>query len=227
MPTIVDLAQPISDRSDPHLIYNSRGGGAALNGVEQVISPLTAVWRWDCIVPVNNAARARSIRVVKSKLMGRFNYLRTRICDRYRITRRDVGAVYDGSSVPYGDGAFHSDGTGFALAQPATSMLVAAARSATSIVVLGSPLAGGMTAGVFFSINDYLYQVEEWETDGVAMNIVFSPPLRAAAEEGDTVDFDAKAIWSLEADDTGHLDLRIGRFGAVQLKLVEALGRSQ
>lgn len=224
MPIIVDLAQPISDRTDPQLMFNSRGGGVALNAMEQVISPLTAVWRWRCVLPIHNAAGARSIRVVKAKLQGRFNYLRTRVCDRYRISRREVGAV--NGEVPYSDSAFHSDGTGFALAQPNTELLSGATRGSTTITALALPLAGAMTAGVFFSINEYLYQVEDWEADGAAISIKFSPPLRAAVYEGDTVDFDAKAIWNLESDDTGRLDLRLGRFGAVELNLVEALGRS-
>lgn len=226
MPSIIDLAQPISDRSDPQLIYNSRGGGPALNGVEQVISPLTAVWRWSCIIPVNNDARARSIRAVKSRLQGRFNYLRTRVCDRYRLSRGDIGATFNGDSVLFEGDVSFSDGSGFALAQPATELLSPAMLNSTTIVVLASPLAGAISAGVFFSINDWLYQVDDWEVDGAAINITFSPPLREAAVEGDTVDFDAKAIWTLEQDDTGMLDLRLGRFGAVELKLVEALGRA-
>lgn len=225
MPEIINLALPISDRTDPRLVPISRGGGTSLNGQEQVLSPLTSVWRWKAVLPIHNAGGARSWRAVRAQLKGRWNYLRVRVCDQYRISRASVGATYDGKQVPYSDGAFHSDGTGFKLAQPNAPLLVPAARGATSISLPASAFTGAMSAGLFFSIDDRLYVVTDWEQDGAALNLTFEPPLRAAADEGDTADFDAKAIWTLESDDTGTMDLRLGRFGSVELNLVEPLGR--
>lgn len=223
MPDIINLSQPISDRTDPRLVPNTRSGGPAINGEEQIISSLSSVWRWTAHLPIHNKATARSWRLTRALLEGRWNYLRTRICDRYRLSRREVGATYSGD-VPYSDGAFHSDGTGFALAQPSAPILAAAERHATTITISAPEFGGAMSAGLFFSINDRLYVVTGWEQDGDEYELTFKPPLRADVEEGDTADFDAKAIWRLESDDEGKADLRQGRFGSVQINLVEPLG---
>lgn len=231
MPTIIDLAGlPISDRTDPILVPNTRSGGQSISGMEQVISPLTARWQWRVILPINTVARARAWRATLAKLDGRFNLLRARVCDRYRIGRRDVGATYDGAEVPHSDDSFFSDDTGYGLASPASPVQVAAARGATSVRVLASDFAGAMTAGVFFSISDYLYVVTDWEVnedDPTMLDITFKPGLRVAADDGDTVDFDAKAIWVLDTDEMGKMPLRLGRFGEVELNLTEAIGRAE
>ncbi|MCY1380615.1 hypothetical protein D9M69_684530 [compost metagenome] len=59
------------------------------------------------------------------------------------------------------------------------------------------------------------------------LDITFEPGLRVAADEGDLVDFDAKAIWVLDTDDMGRMPLRLGRFGEVELNLTEAIGRAE
>jgi hypothetical protein len=228
MPTIIDLAGlPISDRTDPILVPNTRSGGTAINGMEQVISPLTAIWQWRVVLPINTVGRARAWRATLAKLDGRFNYLRARVCDRYRLGRREVGATYSGTEVPHSDDSLFSDDTGFALAQPSSPVQVAAARGASSVRVLAADFNGAMTAGVFFSINDHLYVVTDWEEDGDDIALTFKPPLRAAVTVDDLVEFDARAVWVLDADDMGKMPLRLGRFGEVELTLTEALGRSE
>ena len=230
MPTIIDLAQPISDRTDPILVPNTRSGGQSINGMEQVISPLTAIWQWRIILPINTVGRARAWRATLAKLDGRFIYLRASVCDRYRIGRRDVGAWSSSDPVPHSDDSFFSDDTGYGLAQPSSPVQVAAARGATSVRVLASDFAGAMTAGVFFSISDWLYLVTDWEVnedDDTLLDITFKPGLRVAAEVGDDVEFDAKAVWVLDSDEAGKMPLRLGRFGEVELMLTEAIGRSE
>lgn len=229
MPSIIDLAQPISDRTDPILVPNTRSGGQSISGIEQVISPLTARWQWRIVLPINTVGRARAWRATLAKLDGRFNYLRARVCDRYRIGRRDVGAWSSSDPLPHSDNSFFSDDTGYRLAQPSSPVQVAAARGATSVCVLASDFAGAMTAGVFFSISDYLYVVTDWdlnENDETMLDITFKPGLRVDADEGDTVDFDARAVWVLDSDEAGKMPLRLGRFGEVELMLTEAIGRS-
>lgn len=230
MPTIIDLSQPISDRTDPILVPNTRSGGTSIAGTEQVISPLTSIWRWRIVLPINTVGRARAWRATVAKLDGRFNYIRASVCDAYRIGRRDIGAWSSSDPVPHSDDSFFSDGTGYALAQPNSPIQVAAARGDTSVRVLASDFAGAMTAGVFASVNDYLLVVTDWTyagDDDEFIDVEFKPPLRAAVDVGDTLDFAAKAIWTLDADDMGRMPLRLGRFGEVELNLTEALGRSE
>ena len=230
MPDIVELTLCMSDRTDPQLAFNTRSGGIAIDGSEQILSPLSERWTFSAVFPIFNERQARTIRVAKSKLKGNFNYLMLRLCDQYRITRRDIGAVYNGSSVPHSDDTFFSDGSGYKLASPTSPIMQAAAANADEILVRASDFAGGITAGVFFSINYYLYQVDDWELDGEepeesVYRLKISPPLREAVTTTDEADFDAKSLWRLESADDGALALRIGKFGAVTLNLVEPIGR--
>jgi hypothetical protein len=174
---------------------------------------------------VRDKADARSLRVIKSMLRGRFGYLRVKLCDRHRITRRDIGAVDQSDGVPFGDGAFFSDGSGFSLAAPSAPLAVAAAAGASEISVPASYISGAMTAGVFFSINDWVHQVDDWEEDGSNYLLTISPPLREAVTTSDEADFSARSIWQFTADDVGDITLRTGKSGAVELRLVEPVGR--
>lgn len=253
MPDIVELNLCMSNRTDPQLSFNTRSGGLAIDGTEQILSPLSERWTFSAEFPIFNPQHARAIRVAKSKLKGRFNYLLLRICDQYRISRKDVGATYPGSSVPHSDGAFFSDGSGYALASPKSPIMTAAAVNTSRIVVRASDFNGAMTAGVFFDINYHLYHVDdwsfaepsvdgwvlesgEWDDDGEWMTglawdaepayvLDISPPLREAVTTDDFADFDAKSLWRLASDEEGSLALRIGRFGSVTLNLVEPVGR--
>jgi len=227
MSSIIDLSGlAISDRTDPILVPNTRGGGTAINGLEQIVSPLTSIWKWRIVLPINNAGRARSWRAINAQLDGRFNMLKVGVCDQYRIGRRDVGATYPDGQVPHSDDTPFSDGSAYALSQPSSAVQIAATRGATSVRLLASDFAGGMTAGVFFSIDDYLYVVTDWTDDGTNIDVTFKPGLRAPVEEGATADFAAKAVWVLDSDDAGKMALRLGRFGEVELNLTEALYRA-
>lgn len=225
MVDIVELTLRMSDRTDPELMFNTRTGGEAIDGTEQILSPLSERWRFTAVFPIMDKASARAIRVAKSKLKGRFNYLLLRICDQYRITRKDIGALGSPDGVPHSDGAYFSDGTGYALASPTTKIMADATDGAGQITVRASDFAGAITAGVFFSINYYLYQVDGWLEDGTNYILDISPPLREAVTTEDIADFDAKCLWRLVGDDEGSLPLQAGKFGMVTLNLVEPIGR--
>lgn len=225
MVEIVELNMRMSDKTDPQLIFNTRSGGPGIDGAEQILSPLSERWRFRAVFPVINATAARTIRRAKAKAQGRFNYIRLRICDQYRISRRDIQAIPPvGDGVPHSDGAYFSDGTGYALAQPRAPITAVAAANASEISVRASDFAGAMVAGVFFSINYKLYLVEDWELVGDSYVLQISPPLRAAVTPDDEADFDAVCDWRLESDNEGELTLRAGRFGEVTLNLLEPIG---
>lgn len=226
----IELNLPMSDRTDPQLSFNTRSPGMAIDGSEQIISPLSERWTFSAVFPILDATAARTIRIVKSRLKGRFNYLLLRICDQYRITRKDVGFSVgdDGPGTPHSDGAYFSDGTGYQTSpQPSAPIMAVAAANATQVIVSAAPFNGKMSAGVFFDINYYLYQIDGWElsSDGLTYTLDISPPLRAAVSTADMANFDAKCLWRLETDSEGRLDLQIGKFGFVTLNLVEPIGR--
>jgi hypothetical protein len=216
----------ITDRDDPFLVPNVRSGGVAMDGGEQVISPLTNRWRWRIVIPIRNKADARAYRTLILRLNGRYNYLRVPTCDRYRLSRKDVGATYPGDAVPFSDDSTFSDGSGFALAQPSAAVTAAGAAGDGTLTVDAAAFAGAITAGVFFAVNDWLYAITDWSDDGSGNYVLtISPTLREAVTTADVADFRAPAIWALAADDSGIVSLRGGRLGEAVLDLIEPLGR--
>lgn len=214
----------ISDRSDPLLIQNTRSGGVGMDGGEQIMSPLTGRWEWRVAIPIRNETQARQLRVLKSRMKGRFNYLRMAICDQYRITLKDVGGTYPEPGIPHSDDTLFDDDTGYqnGVTSPVQDD---AATNATQITIRASDLNGQLTVGVYFSINEWLYMVDDFEIDGSDYIVTIQPPLREPVLAGAEANFSAVSLWAFAADTTGDIDLQIGRFGTAALNLIEPVGR--
>ncbi len=222
MPDIVDFpgGLPFGDRTDPQLVFNTRSGGVSINGFEQIISPLSQRWEWSVSIPIHKAHKARGLRAFLAQMRGRFNYARIRMCDPYRINRREMGAVpgfVKGQSVPHSDGAYFSDGAGYEMAHGTTALPSPPTAGQTTLAVDSG---FRILPGTFFSINYWLYVVTEVDDDGL---IHFEPPLRRSG--GEEIDWDATVLWQLASDRTGTTSLRQGRFGSVTLELVEPINR--
>ncbi len=163
MPDIVDFpgGLPFGDRSDPQLVFNTRSGGVSINGFEQIVSPLSQRWEWSVSIPVHRSHKARGLRAFLAKMRGRFNYARIRMCDQYRINRREMGAVpgfVRGGSVPHSDGAYFSDGAGYEMAHGTTELPSAPVAGQTTLTVDPGFL---VRPGTYFSINEWLYVVTD------------------------------------------------------------------
>lgn len=222
MPDIVDFPGGLAfgDRVDPQLVANTRTGGVSINGFEQIVSPLSQRWEWTVSIPVHRAHKARGLRAFMAKMKGRFNYARIRMCDQYRMNRREMGAVpgfVRGRSVPHSDGAYFSDGSGYEMAHGTTPLSTPPVRGQTKISADTNFL---VIPGVFFSINQWLYVVTDVDDDGA---ISFQPPLRE--DGGEEIDWDATCLWQLATDRTGTMSLQQGRFGTAVLNFVEPVGR--
>lgn len=213
----------ISDRSDPLLVQNTRSGGMGIDGTEQVLSPLSGRWEWRVAIPIRTEDQARQLRVLKSKMKGRFNYVRMATCDQYRITLKDVGGTYPEPGIPHSDDTLFSDDTGYQNGVTSPIMSDAPAGS-TQITIRASDLNGKMAEGVYFSIAEWLYLVEEFEVDGSNYIVTIQPPLREAATTSSEANFSGVALWSFVSDMTGDIDLQIGRFGVAALNFVEPVG---
>lgn len=218
----------ITDRTDPMLMSMTRSGGMSINGFEQIVSPLSSRWEWSISIPIFNSIHMRAYRAFLAQMQGRFNYARIRVCDQYRMSRREQGAVPGGAdfSVTHSDDTTFSDGTGYDAAQGSRRIpnsLPAGARS------LKFNPGFDLVPGTFFSLNGWLYQwtkVDEYDVD-MSPNRTwhFMPPLREAAAALDEINFDAISLWRLASDDQGGVNLRIGRFGTATLRFVEPVGR--
>jgi hypothetical protein len=227
MVSIIDFPPNLilTDRwTEPHLAFQTRSGGMALNGDEQLLSGLSARWELRVEVAIHTEADARSFRAIKTALKGKFGYLRLPLIEPSRITRGDIGAVP--GRVWFGGGTGFSDGSSFALAQPSAPLVAAASAGDDTITVAASYFSGAMTAGVYFGLNDWLHHVDGWEEDGANFILTISPPLREDAAEGDDADFTGRAVWQLAEDATGKADLSEGgQHGVAELMLIEPVGR--
>ena len=224
---IIDLPSVlrISDRSDPHLSPLNRSGGMAMNGEEQVIGTGASRWLWRAVLPIRNAAAARALRWVKGQLEGRVNYLRATVCDQFRLTRREVGWLGNGE-LPWDNDQPFDSGENWAGLQPISTLTSAASEGATSIIIDSDVINDVMALGVFFSFDDWLYQVDDYSISGSNMTLTIKPPLKSDGAVGDFVHFQPRSLWVLGSDDEAQLNLRAGgRLGAVELNLVEAIGR--
>lgn len=257
MPDIVDFPGGliIGDRTDPQLIANTRSGGMAINGFEQIISPLSQRWEWTISIPIFKPHHMRSLRAFLAMTQGRFNYVRIRVCDMYRMSRAEMGAPGSGSPVPHSDGAFFSDDTGYVTATGTAIIPDNIPEGATSMTI--DP-GFAMIPGTLFSINDWLYVITavsdaeipqgegwvlesgEWDDGGMWMTgipwdyvppsptsrtIEFMPPIRSIVSAGDEMNFDPVCLWRLASDRDGAANLRVGKYGIVTLNFTEPVGR--
>lgn len=209
----------VTDRSNPMLVSNTRSGGRALNGQEQIISPGSKVWQWQVQVPIYRQDHIRALSILLDTLDGRYGYLMMRMCDTSRITRREMGAVpFSGPGVPHSDGAYFSDDTGYALAGGSAVPVGSYNAGASSMLMAGVPATGGVP----FSINGWMYRVTSIDDDGV---VSFQPPLREAVSTDDEILWKPEVIWRLATDQEGQAFLRLGKFGSVSINLMEPIMR--
>lgn len=229
MPEVIDWPGNlrIADRTHPQLMSNTRSGGMALNGAEQIVSPASAMWRWQVQIPLRTRADLRALSVLLDQLQGRYGYLRIRMCDATRLTRGDMGAV--DSDVPHSDGAFFSDGVGYALADGYVNPEAGAAAGASSLSLDldGFPAVSGTP----FSVDGWLYRIKsiddpaDLDNPGTVRTINFSPPLRDAVFTGSEVRWGCDVVWRLATDEEGQATLRAGKLGTATLNLVEPIMR--
>lgn len=216
----------IAGRSMPLLERFTRSAGPGWSGQEQILSALGERWTYRIDVPIHDAPSARSLRTILARLRGRYNYLRIAIHDAYGTSRAAVGAWSALDVVPHSDGAFFGDGSGYALSEPATSVLADAAEGERRLVVDAGALGDdGLVAGVFFSVDDWLYMVTGVDPSGADAIISFEPALRDDVIAGSEARFSARGLFRLASDTEGDAFLASGRLGTVGLSLIEATGR--
>lgn len=201
---IIDLPAALGDaryNENFWLFGDSAGAGPGLDGREQVLFSENRVWHGQIdLAPLfgDDILRARS---VGTRLRGRVNLLRLPFYNLGTVTfdgnlevfysalgytPSEIAAGYSSFS----DGTIFDDGSGFALpdtSEPTLKFDVAA--NATTLTVEGF-IGENACQGARFSINDFLYEVEE----NAQGTIRFSPPMRTAAAAGQTVNFSRPSI---------------------------------
>lgn len=211
-----------------NLAWNSRDGGAGLNGVTQIVSPLSALWEVSLALGLAGNVRVRAMRAVMAEIKGRYGWVRFPIFDPFRVRFADAGwdePVLPG--IPFSDGSLFSDGTGFRYPDIATTVEAVGELGAEEITLDVGSIDDALGTGQFFSINDYLYMVVRPLTIS-GSNRVFkiAPPLREDVAVNDEVKIGRPTILCRLVDDrSGFANLSYGRFGEARLDLVEVLER--
>ena len=200
----------------------TRGGGASIEGRDQVVSSGLGLWRASLEIPMTPVNR-RAYRALIASLGGRAGRVLVGPCgcvDGPTVVSSDL------TGIPYSDGAFHSDDAGFAtLAALVSTVNGAAAAGATSMNVARGTVYD-IQPGQYFGVGGYLYQITTMVGgEGDDFLMTFAPRLRAAADDGAEIEWCAPVCpMRLVSDDVGAIELAFSRFGSARLDFIEVFG---
>lgn len=219
------------------LYWPTRSTGEALGGDEQIGSALSARWQLSLTFSINREARVRTYRGVKASLKGRYVAVRFPIFDPFRVSVVDAGGLpLTPGGIPFSDGAFFSDGTGFASPDVTTTVTaVAALRSETIELDVGS-INDALGFGQFLSVldpalplnaQDWLHVITDvGELADEKRTFTIAPPLRNAVSIGDEVKIGRPmSLFRLKDDMSGSVSMQYGRFGQPSMDFVEVMRR--
>lgn len=209
------LLKPASVLPLPQM--QSRGGGAGVLGVEQVVQ--SPAWAWSIklsAISIRTRQQILAWRTIEGQLDGRAGTILVPVYDWARSPsgRRKL--------APYGDGATHSDGSEFAGPATNITMHAAAAVNATTLDVVWHGTAP--QPGQHFSLGQRLHRVVAMDVTGTGRaTLTIRPWLREAAAVDDVLDFDEPAcVCRLAKDDGMAMDLELWKFAAPSVDFVEA-----
>lgn len=208
------------------LIYASRSPGEPWAGRRQIISPLVSEWRLAMTLNLGTELRVRAFRALKAALKGRFTAINVPLFDPFRVRFEDAGwAAPTPPGISFSDGAFFSDGSGWAYPDVATTVAVAAEEGSEEITLEVASIGDALGVGHFLSIDDFLYvvrfggygeRVDQNRTFGIA------PELRADVAAGAVVRIGRPQMRARLAEDaSGTAALRFGKFGQPVVEFVE------
>lgn len=233
---VIDWPEKINRRGSESWFLRGGSGsyGPGLNGRETVTFTENRSWTgtvtmsvlWRELIPMHRA--------LVSSLRGRSGVARMTICNRYSLTYSgDLAAFLTAAGVsasdqaagfiPFLDTATFSDGSGYALPESTDPTSVVAVVAGLSAMQVDGYIGRGAIVGTYFSINDFLYEVET-NVDGAT---TFNPPLREAVSAGQTINMNAPSILVRFAnDEVGRLFERAGGIaGAINLEFTEVFER--
>lgn len=194
-------------------------GPASLSARRQVSSYDAGFWRIIYRgVPVNDAAKVKAYRALKSQLSGGSATILIPIYDSVNVpwpTGVSANAVGE-----FSDGTTYSDGTGFF--NPAIDVTLNGDHDLRStLLTVTKTSVGTISGGEHFSIGARLHRISkvvsatEWQV---------WPPLREDLLGGRALNFETpKCRVQLVGEDSGDLELERGLYGFVDMEFVEAV----
>lgn len=210
----------------------SRSGGISILGNEQVVASPSARWRARFGGPVVTQASVLAWRAFVASMGGRAGTVLVPKSEAYGPRDANGRRFNEQSTALYGDDGLFLDGTNFDLtgfSQDDGSVYASAADAApvnaTQIAIDYAPGIDGIRPGQYFGIDGRLYLAHRvWQVDANApTQIQFAPWLRSALSQGDAIIIDRPVcLMRFAQDQTGELDLDMGRWGRGGLEFVEA-----
>lgn len=206
----------------PHFMSHMNvSGPVSQDSLSDIISGDAGFWRasYGSIV-VTTDQRVKVWNAIRALLKGRLNPILVPYCRRYQPIIKGVG----GDPVPYSDGAFFSDGSGFVSAATQVVLTADLAKRAVSATV-NVILAETIEPGQVFSLGERLYEIDGvTDVSGTTKTITFFPPARELVVAGTELNFTNPVCrMRLATDDAMQIDLDSGRRGFPSLDFVEDL----
>lgn len=210
-----------------HPDTQSRSGGQSMTGSEQVTVSNSGRWRAALTMPVLTDESILAWRAFISMMEGRAGTCLVPKWERYGV-RNVNGREFDQQPIAeYGGDGLNFDLTGFGQSDDVVhaQMAVPAALGATRLSVIINDGAGPRP-GQYIGIGERLYIVQlAWELveDG-PLQVQVWPRLRGNAVMGERVILDRPVcLMRFATDQTGELELDMGRWGSPGIELVEAI----
>ena len=206
-----------------NLELNARGraGADSITGAGQVVYGVKP--RWEGAVTFHRGGRDDILawRAVLSKLRGRVNVLRMPLLDPLRPSNADIG-LPENSIVPtpHSDGAYFSDGSGYALV-PTANVGAAVAVGANSLSYDATVIGDALQPGQFFSVDDWPYRVTSIAGSGANTTIEFEPPAFVAMPANSIMRLDARSQWVLPTDMAALPSLDRIKYSLVELPMLQ------
>lgn len=218
------------------LYWPTRSAGEALGGDEQIGSSLSARWGMTLDFNIRGQTQVRAYRGIKAGLKGRYVATRFAICDPFRIRFVDADWPVPSAPIPFSDGTYFSDGTGFASPDVTTTVAAASALRSEEITLKVSTINDALGFGHFLSVTDPTLPVDQadWlymvtgvlERSGNNRTFTIAPPLRAAASIDNEVRIGRpRGLFRLRDDMSGAAAFDFGRFGKPSMDFVEVMRR--
>lgn len=233
MTTIIDWPAALIKYQQvmPWLEKNVASSGASLSGVERVVATDAGRWRYGFSTMiwnkknVDDVSRILAWRAFITLAEGRGNIIRVPIND-IGVTRdiqfgAGIAVSADNPSLPYSDGTYHSDGTGFT--QAFSPPLSGGQGSTTIKITFASAFVP--QPGHFFSVNDRLYAIKTVTlVTGSTYQLTFAPRMRAPVAEGDTIHFETlTCLMRLTDESLARVEQPLHLVSNIDLDFTEAI----
>lgn len=210
-----------------HPDTQSRSGGQSMTGSEQITVSNAGRWRATLTMPVLTNESILSWRAFISMMEGRAGTCLVPKWDNYGVRNVNGREFNEAPIAAYGNDTLNFDLSGFGQSDDVvhSQLQVPVAAGATRLRLIIND-GDGPRPGQYIGIGQRLYMVQAaWqETETGPLHVQIWPRLRASAVMAEPVILDRPVcLMRFANDQTGELELDMGRWGSPGIELVEAI----